>query len=167
LAGEGRRTILVEGDGGFLQNMQELGTVAANRLNLKLFLFVNNGYASIRMTQRNYFKGNYLGCDTQTGLGMPNWERLFAAYEIPSMEIGPGYQDESGFLTAFEAPGPAAFLVHIDPQQTYYPKITSRVTASGGMESNPLHRMSPDLDEATEAHVLRYLPALVGANRRQ
>jgi acetolactate synthase-1/2/3 large subunit len=54
-------------------------------------------------------------------------------------------------------PGPAAFLVKIDPQQTYFPKISSRVTASGGMESNPLHLMSPDLDEEVAAEVFHYL----------
>jgi len=158
-----RRTILIEGDGGFMQNMQELGTVMANRLNLKIFLFDDNGYASIRMMQRNYFKESYLGCDPKTGLGIPNWQRLFAAYHIPSMPLVPGFERDPGFLDAFDASGPAAFLVQIDPEQTYYPKIASRITASGSMESDPLHRMTPDLDEATEARVLRYLPQLVGA----
>jgi acetolactate synthase-1/2/3 large subunit len=153
----GRRTILLEGDGGFIQNLQELGTVAVNRLNLKIFLFDDNGYASIRMTQSNYFGGRYVGCDTATGLGIPQWDHLFAAYNIPVQRIGPGYHEDPGFLAAFNAPGPAAFLVHIDPVQTYFPKISSRVTPSGSMESNPLHLMTPDLDESTVAKVFRYL----------
>jgi acetolactate synthase-1/2/3 large subunit len=158
-AAGGRRTILVEGDGGFMQNLQELGTVAANKLNMKLFIFDDNGYASIRMTQLNYFKGRYVGCDTSTGLGIPKWEHLFAAYDIPTMRVKPGYETDAEFLKLFNAPGPAAFMVHIDPMQTYLPKIASRVTASGGMESNPLHRMSPDLEDAVVTEVLRYLPA--------
>lgn len=153
----GRRTILVEGDGGFIQNLQELGTIQANRLNVKIFLFDDNGYASIRMTQLNYFKGRYVGCDTQTGLGIPKWAPLFQAYDIPSMRVTPGFETDVDFLNLFNAPGPAAFLVHIDPMQTYFPKISSRVTASGGMESNPLHQMTPDLDETTAARVFRYL----------
>ncbi len=158
-AGKGRRTILVEGDGGFIQNLQELGTAAANKLNLKLFIFDDNGYASIRMTQINYFGGRYVGCDTSTGLGIPKWEHLFAAYDIPVMRVGIGYENDPEFLKRMDAEGPAAFLVHIDPKQTYFPKITSRVTASGSMESNPLHRMSPDLDDATAAKVFKYLPS--------
>ena len=156
-ASAGRRTILVEGDGGFIQNLQELGTVAVNRLNLKIFLFDDNGYASIRMTQKNYFGGSYVGCDTSTGLGIPRWEPLFAAYDIPVQRLEPGFQDNIQFLEAFHARGPAAFLVHIDPEQTYFPKISSRVTASGSMESNPLHLMTPELDEDTAAEVFRYL----------
>lgn len=156
-AAAGRRTILVEGDGGFMQNLQELGTVSANNINMKLFLFDDNGYASIRMTQLNYFKGRYVGCDAQTGLGIPKWEHLFRAYDIPSMRIGPGFESDPKFLEMFKAAGPAAFMVQIDPMQTYFPKISSRVTASGGMESNPLHRMTPDLDDAVVKKVLRYL----------
>jgi acetolactate synthase-1/2/3 large subunit len=158
-AANGRRTILVEGDGGFIQNLQELGTVSVNKLNLKMFIFDDNGYASIRMTQKNYFGGRYIGCDTATGLGIPKWDNLFAAYDIPLQTLRPGFDGEPAFLNAMNSPGPAAFLVKIDPQQTYFPKISSRVTPSGGMESNPLHLMSPDLDETTASEVFRYLRA--------
>jgi acetolactate synthase-1/2/3 large subunit len=158
LAARGRRTILVEGDGGFIQNLQELGTVSVNDLNLKIFIFDDNGYASIRMTQKNYFGGRCIGCDTNTGLGIPKWKHLFAAYDIPLQELRPGFEADPAFLDAFNTPGPAAFLVKIDPEQTYFPKISSRITASGNMESNPLHLMTPDLDEATSAKVFRYLP---------
>jgi len=157
IAAGGRRTILVEGDGGFTQNLQELGTVRAQNLNLKIFIFDDHGYASIRMTQSNYFGGRYVGCDTETGLGMPKWEPLFAAYDIPIMRIGPDFEQDAEFLRRFAETGPSGFIVKIDPKQTYFPKITSRVTASGSMESNPLHRMTPDLDEAVAARVFRYL----------
>jgi acetolactate synthase-1/2/3 large subunit len=159
VAARGRRTLLVEGDGGFIQNLQELGTVAVNRLRMKIFLFDNNGYASIRMTQASYFGGHYVGCDTATGLGMPNWDHLFAAYSIPLMRIGAGFERDPSFLNAFESTGPAAFMVPIDPEQTYYPKITSQIAAGGGMVSNPLHRMSPDLSPELAARVFRYLSA--------
>jgi acetolactate synthase-1/2/3 large subunit len=154
-----RRTLLIEGDGGFAQNLQEIGTAVVNRLNLKMFIFDDGGYASIRMTQRNYFKGAWIGCDVATGLGLPDWSRLFAAYDVPSLRIGPGFQAEAVFLELFRARGPAAFLVRIDPEQTYFPKISSRVTAAGSMVSEPLHRMTPPLDPELVAKWGRYLPA--------
>jgi acetolactate synthase-1/2/3 large subunit len=160
VAAGGRRTVLVEGDGGFTQNLQELGTVREQKLNLKIFIFDDHGYASIRMTQSNYFGGRYVGCDIETGLGMPKWEPLFAAYDIPMMRIGPAFEEDAEFLARFNANGPSAFIVKIDPKQTYFPKISSRVTAAGSMESNPLHRMTPDLDTDLEAKVFRYLPPL-------
>lgn len=151
-----RRVVLVEGDGGFSQNLQELGTAAVNDLNLKIFIFDDNGYASIRMTQRNYFGGRYVGCDKSTGLGIPNWEKLFDAYDIPVMRLLPGFADDGQFLARFSATGVAGFIVQIDPEQTYFPKITSRVTETGSMASNPLHIMTPDLDAATKLKVCRF-----------
>lgn len=156
-AAPGSRTVLIEGDGGFTQNLQELATVAVNDLPVKIFLFSNEGYASIRMTQRNYFDGHYLGCDTKTGLGFPDWGLLFRAYGIACLELGPLGTGTPGFDELFNAPGPAAFVVPIDPEQTYFPKITSRVTEGGGMESAPLHLMSPDLSDELAQRVFVYL----------
>ena len=163
LAAPDRRVILVEGDGGFAQNPQEVGTAAAMRSNLKIFIFDDNGYASIRMTQRNYFAGSYMGCDTSTGLGLPAWDTLFAAYGVPLIRLGHGWATDNKVLAALNGTGPAAFLVPIDPEQTYMPKITSRVAPGGSMVSNPLHAMTPDLEPAVASDVFRYVPNPYGA----
>ncbi|MEI7439722.1 MAG: thiamine pyrophosphate-dependent enzyme, partial [Thermoleophilia bacterium] len=162
LANPGRQVFLTEGDGGFAQNEQELGTLAATGANVKIFLMCNDGYASIRMTQRNYFKGAWIGCDAQTGLGLPNWEDLARAYRIPYARL----ENEAGLDAAFvgallQSDGPALIEVPIDPDQTYHPKITSSVQPDGSMRSNPLHKMSPDLPDDVEERVLAYIKALV------
>jgi acetolactate synthase-1/2/3 large subunit len=146
IAGKGRRTILIEGDGGFAQNMQELGTAAINDLNLKIFIFDDQGHASIRMTQRSYFGGKYLGCDTRSGLGLPKWERLFAAWDIDVMRLPVDFTNDDEFRARMSRRGIQAFIVPIDPEQTYFPKISSRITTSGSMESNPIDRMTPEID---------------------
>ena len=112
------------------------------------------------MTQRNYFGGAWIGCDTSSGLGFPDWAQLFAAFGIPLMTLQDGWQDDARFAELFDGDGPAGFLVPIDPEQTYFPKITSRVTASGSMESNPLHRMSPELPDELAARVTPHLGSL-------
>lgn len=157
-----RRVILVEGDGGFAQNLQEIGTVAINRLNLKIFIFDDGGYASIRMTQRSYFGGRYVGCDRSTGLGLPDWTKLFEAWDIPSIPLTEGYHENEHFIALFEGTGTAAFIVTIDPEQTYFPKITSRMTETGAMMSNPLHEMTPELDEVLQGKVSKFLNQTVG-----
>jgi acetolactate synthase-1/2/3 large subunit len=152
-----RRVIHIEGDGGFAQKLQELAIVDVNQLNIKSFIWANEGYGSIRQTQRNYFGGAYLGCDTETGLGFPDWPTLFKAYGIKVMVLHEGAMESEGFREAFEGEGPYAFIIPIDTEQTYLPKITSRVTESGSMESNPLHHMTPELPADVAADVLRYL----------
>ncbi|OIQ85897.1 acetolactate synthase isozyme 1 large subunit [mine drainage metagenome] len=152
-----RRVILVEGDGGFAQNLQEIGTAAINQLNLKMFVFDDAGYASIRMTQRSYFGGRYVGCDRKTGLGLPDWEKLFAAWDVPAIRIGKNYASSEDFKRLFDSAGPAAFIVSVDPEQTYFPKITSRINETGAMESNPLHLMTPDLEPELFGRVTQFL----------
>lgn len=157
VANPNKRVILVEGDGGFAQNLQEIGTAQINQLNLKIFIFDDAGYASIRMTQKNYFGGRYVGCDTQTGLGMPNWEKLFAAWDVPVMRLENQFDSSPNFINSFGAQSTAAYIVPIDPAQTYFPKIMSRVTDSGAMESNPLHMMSPPITEEEASNFLKYI----------
>jgi acetolactate synthase-1/2/3 large subunit len=153
----GKRVFLVEGDGGFSQNLQELATVAVNNLPIKTFIFANNGYGSIRMTQKNYFDGAYLGCDTETGLGFPDWELLFQSFGIATLTLDRNWAHNQQVQQAMESDQPYGFIVPIDPLQTYWPKITSRIVDGGGMESNPLHMMSPDLPAELFSKVTKFL----------
>ena len=137
----------MEGDGGFSQNLQELATVDVQKLNLKAFIFANNGYASIRMTQKNYFDGAYLGCDVESGLGFPDWQLLAKAFGIRSLTLGEDFATNENFLSEWNSAEACLFVVPIHPEQTYFPKISSQVTATGGMESAPLHKMSPPLED--------------------
>jgi acetolactate synthase-1/2/3 large subunit len=158
LAHPDKRTILTEGDGGFAQNYQELGTAVLHNLNLKVFIYSNQGYASIRTMQKNYFNNNYIGCDLETGVGFPSWDLVFQSYNIPYVTLTRELFNSERVLELFNSDCPAAFIVPLDPEQVYYPKISSKVLPSGRMESNPLHLMSPPLDEDRGNSLLRYLP---------
>lgn len=152
-----RRTILVEGDGGFAQNLQELGTASNLELNLKILIAENQGYASIRTTQKAYFNGNYVGCDSKTGLGMPDWIKLFSAYgiEVMSMDQSNLFSDE--FCRGMKKPGLFACIVRLDPDQLYFPKLTSKVLPSGQMASSALHEMSPKLPVEIANQVFKWI----------
>ena len=154
------RTILLEGDGGFSQNLQELGTVSAQRLNIKIFIFDDSGHASIRMTQKNYFGGRYVGCDRDTFLGLPQWLNIGSLWDIDVMRINNLSQlDTLEFTELFERDGPAIFILSICPDQTYFPKIASRVLPNGSMESNPIHAMTPSLPDVIANDVFIYIDA--------
>jgi acetolactate synthase-1/2/3 large subunit len=151
------RTILVEGDGGFSQNLQELATLSVHNLNVKIFLMCNEGYASIRMTQKNYFDGAYLGCDTKTGLGFPDWQTLARAYNIGCSELLENEIKTESFLQHFNKPGPHIFIVRVHPEQTFFPKISSRINDQGSMESEPLWEISPRLPTDLQQQVFKYI----------
>ena len=131
--------------------------MSLNNLPIKIFLYENGGYASIRMTQENYFNGEFVGCDRTTGLGLPNWRGVLESFGIDVVELDTSGLESPDVISALNSPNPVVFIVPIDPRQTYFPKITSRINADGMMESNPLHLMSPALDSDLAKVVFRYL----------
>ena len=102
------------------------------------------------MTQKNYFKGKYLGCDFSSGLGLPDWTQVFKGWDINILNVNRNFHKNEHFLEKFNRNGLDIFIVNIDPDQTYLPKISSRVTSSGSMESNPIDKMSPEIDYLKE-----------------
>jgi acetolactate synthase-1/2/3 large subunit len=152
-----RRVLALEGDGGFAQNLQELGVVKAHKLNLKMFISSNRGYASIRSSQRAYFNDHYIGCDESSGLGFPDWSMIFKSYDIPVIEVNPENAFGTEFTDLLNYEGPAAFVLRLDPEQAYFPRIGSRLNAKGEMESAPLHQMTPEL---SIQEVQKFLPYL-------
>ncbi len=152
-----RRVLALEGDGGFAQNLQELGVVKAHKLNLKMFISSNRGYASIRSSQRAYFNGHYVGCDEISGLGFPDWSMIFTSYDIPVIEVSPENAFGPEFTNLLNSEGPAAFVLRLDPEQAYFPRVGSRLNAKGEMESAPLHQMTPELSLQEAQKFLPYL----------
>ncbi|HVT74539.1 MAG TPA: thiamine pyrophosphate-binding protein [Lacunisphaera sp.] len=158
LARPGQRVIHVEGDGGFAQNLQELAVVRRQNLPLKMFVFDNHGYASIRATQKKFFGGAYVGCDEETGLGSPDWPALFRAYGIPARHLEPDEATPERLAALMDKPGAEAWIVHVDPDQSNFPAVATRLRPDGKMESSPLYDMLPPLDPVVWSQVSRYLP---------
>jgi acetolactate synthase-1/2/3 large subunit len=109
------------------------------------------------MTQKNYFQGQYLGCDTTTGLGLPNWKLIAEAYSINFSRFDSISELKLSLPRILGSDGPEFVLLDIDPDQTYFPKISSHISADGNMVSNPLHLMTPEL---SEDEIRLYLPYL-------
>ena len=157
LANLEKRVILFEGDGGFAQNLQELSTVKTNNLNIKIFLMNNGGYMSIKQNQKNVFNGHYIGCDSASGLEMPNWEFIAKAFGLKYFRLDRFSLNSSEFQNLLKLKEAIFFDVQIDPEQTYYPKITSFKNTNGQMESNPIHIMEPSLTKTQEEKYIKYI----------
>jgi len=157
LAYSEKRTILFEGDGGFAQNLQEIGTAVKNSLNLKIFIMDNGGYQSIRGNQKISFSGHYIGCDSSTGLGLPDWEQLGSAYDCKTFAVTSNTAFNDEFMTLFNSNEIVIFIVKIDPDQTYWPRLLSKKDLNGNIISNPLHLMDPRLTAEQESKYFKYL----------
>jgi acetolactate synthase-1/2/3 large subunit len=157
MANPEKRVILFEGDGGFAQNIQELSTVKTNNLNIKIFLMNNGGYMSIKQNQKNAFSGHYIGCDVESGLGMPNWELIAKSFGIKYFKLDEEAVQTSEFEHHLNSEGPIFFDLQIDPEQTYFPKIVSVQNKDGSIVSNPIHIMEPTLSSDLEQSFIKYI----------
>lgn len=149
-----RRTISVDGDGGFVMNIQELEVVRRLRLPIKYFILNNNGYASIRASQGGYFKET-IGCDPDSGLTLPDISALAAAFGLATVRIT-GEDDLRASLDKVLAQeGPVLCELMVEPDQAIGPRVTSRIGQNGAMVSRPLEDLFPFLEpEELQANML-------------
>ncbi|MHA3902461.1 thiamine pyrophosphate-binding protein [Castellaniella sp. WN] len=141
-----RRTISVDGDGGFVMNIQELEVVRRLNLPIKYFVLNNNGYASIRASQSGYFKET-LGCDSSSGLTLPDIGLLAAAFGVQVRRVSNPDELEAVIKETLALPGPAVCEVMVKPDQAIGPRVKSRIGENGSMVSDPLENLFPYLDQ--------------------
>ena len=145
LASGGRRTVCVNGDGGFQLNIQDLETVRRLDLPIKYFILNNQGYASMRATHRNYFEGRLIASDASSGLTLPDIRRVADAYGIANNRIENHAELEARIFEALSTGGPFISEVMIDPEELTGPKVKSILGADGKMVSMPLEDLAPFL----------------------
>jgi acetolactate synthase-1/2/3 large subunit len=146
LASGRRRTISVDGDGGFVMNIQELEVVRRFKLPIKFFVLNNNGYGSIRQTQNGYFKGKLVASDPSSGLTLPDLGRVAESFGIETCEIQNFSQIAPCVREMLSHDRPMVCVVKISPQQTTTPRLSSGQRTDGTMYSKPLEDLWPFLD---------------------
>lgn len=145
IANNKKRVISVNGDGGFQMNIQELQTVVHNKLPLKIFIFENQGYTSIKHTQQAYMDGFLVGSDPDSGLSCPDCKKIAQSYNIPSLTVRNPDLLKNVISQALEMEGPVIVEVILEPFQEIKPKVSSQKLPSGQLLSKPLEDMYPFL----------------------
>ena len=84
---DNKRIICIAGEGGFQMTSQELATVMHYKLPIKIFIYNNGGYLTIKQTQEINFNGRLMGSNEETGLSFPKYKELGSAYNIKSIQI--------------------------------------------------------------------------------
>jgi acetolactate synthase-1/2/3 large subunit len=144
--GSGRhRTISITGDGSMQFNIQELMTIAHYQMPIKIFLFNNKGFASIRATQNSFFQGHFVGADGGSGVANPDFAKLAEAYGIGYARIESSADLLAGITAALADDLPLLCEVSIANEQTISPKASAFRREDGTFESRPLEDMSPFL----------------------
>lgn len=94
----GKPVICITGDGSIMMNLQELQTIKHYKLPIKIYVLNNNGYRSIELTQTNYFDGDFIGCNSQSGVSFPDFNKLGEVFgvDITVVDIGNDYVFQKG-----------------------------------------------------------------------
>jgi len=144
-AGMDKNVVVVLGDGSLQTNIQELQTLAHYGFNIKIFVINNGGYGSIRRTQETFFKGFYVGATPESGVTMPESERICSAYGVPFVRIENRANLTRVIRNALARRGPCFCEVMAQYSQKILPGVPSYALEDGSIRSKALHEMVPDI----------------------
>jgi acetolactate synthase-1/2/3 large subunit len=133
-ANKKRRIICIDGDGSIQINIQELQTMVANHLPVKLFIINNDGYGIIKQFQELYLNKRYEASISSKGVTNPNFKKISNAYGINYSEIKNNKQIDKVLNKVLKSKKAEFVNVIIDPNQKIIPKLQF---------GNPIEDLSP------------------------
>jgi acetolactate synthase-1/2/3 large subunit len=117
------RVICLEGDGSLHLNIHELQTMKHNNLPIKLIILNNNGYLSIKLTQKFLFKGKYVASEESSGVTFPDFKKISKAYDLPYFSIK-NHDDIDLVLEKFlKNDKPSILEVFTDENESHEPRV--------------------------------------------
>jgi acetolactate synthase-1/2/3 large subunit len=141
----GGRVVCISGDGGLQMNVQEFQTVYHYQLPIKLFVFNNNGYTSMRETQRAYFEG-YIAAEAGSGVSMPDFVRVAEGYRIPAVRVHSQDGLEEVIQNVLATEGPILCDIKVSENQLVIPKQGAFDRPDGKTVPRPIEDMIPYQD---------------------
>tara|TARA_R100000388_G_scaffold92490_1_gene75608 strand:- start:2550 stop:4328 length:1779 start_codon:yes stop_codon:yes gene_type:complete len=135
----------IVGDGSFQLNIQELQTMVHNKIPVKMFVWNNNGYLSIRTTQRKFFDDGFIGTDVKSGVSFPELEKIADAYGVSYTKATKVKKLNEVITETLETDGPVICEVMCKEWDAVLPTIGSKKLPNGKMFSRPLEDMFPFL----------------------
>jgi acetolactate synthase-1/2/3 large subunit len=145
IANPGREVIAVDGDGGFMFNIQELETIHRLQLPIKFFVLNNDGYSSIRASQTAFFGKASIGADRHTGTTIPDLCKIGASYGLGTYLIKDQTDLRSEVRRVLKMTGPVVCDVNVLPDEVRGPRVQSYQKPDGSFVSKPLEDLFPFL----------------------
>jgi acetolactate synthase-1/2/3 large subunit len=145
LANPGREVIAVDGDGGFMFNIQELETIRRLQLPIKFFVLNNDGYSSIRASQRSYFGKASIGADPESGVTIPDLSKVALSFGLAAHVIADQTDLRVQVRHVLQMKGPVVCDVNVLQDEVRAPRLQSHQRSDGSFVSKPLEDLFPFL----------------------
>jgi len=124
--------IAVSGDGSFMMNVQELGTIKRGQLPVKILLIDNQRLGMVRQWQKLFFDGRY----SETILtDNPDFVTLAGAFDIPGETISVKSQLHDALNRLLNSEGPYLLHVSISEEENVWPLVPPGAPNDKMMES--------------------------------
>jgi len=107
--------ICSEGDGSIMLNLQELEMIKHYKLPIKIFIYNNGGYFSIRNTHNNFFQ-RLSACDCSCDVTIPDFSKIIPAWGIEYERINNDNELEK-LTKVMDCEGPIICELMLDPHQ--------------------------------------------------
>lgn len=141
-----KEVICITGDGSIMMNLQELQTIKHYDIPIKIIIFSNDGYNAFRQTCKNFFNNCLIGCNAETGVSFPNFEKIALTFGFEYKHCHSNEDITEGVEWILNNSG--HLLLEIDQRfdDPVTPKVTSRLNEDGIFETPVLQDMYPFLD---------------------
>lgn len=143
LAEPNRPVLCLNCDGGIMMNLQELHTIIENDLPIKIIIFNNDGYLMIKQTQKLFHNSRYVSVDKNSGLGLPNFDKLMPAFGYNYYNLSSWDKFHETIQLFLQDPSASALEVFMDPLQDFIPKVKGIVNDDNTIIAPPIEEMSP------------------------
>ena len=144
MAGNGRRTISINGDGGVMFNIQDLQTIAEYELPISIYILSNDGYLTIKLMQENHFK-RYVGSERSSRVSCPDFVKVAQAFGIPALHVRSNAELGEQLRTSLTANGPMLVEIAMPPMQPLIPRVQTEKTPDGKLRPPAIENMYPFL----------------------
>jgi acetolactate synthase-1/2/3 large subunit len=125
------KIVCIEGDGSLHLNVHELQTMKHYNLPIKLIVINNDGYLSIKVSQKTFFNGNYVASEKNSGVSFPNYEKLIKAYDLPYFNITNNDNIHPTLTEFLSQEGPCVLEIFTDPDEFHEPKVVAKLDDEG------------------------------------
>src|SRR4029077_6147024 len=139
-AAPGRQIVCLTGDGGAMMNLQELQTIVHHNLPIKIFVYDNKGYETIRLMQKNHF-GRECVSGPDSGLTCPDFDQIARSFGIAIRTVVGLIVDPGEFYRyLLRADEPAVAILRLGERQVISPRVQSRME-NGKFVPTPIDHM--------------------------
>jgi len=139
------RVLAIESDGSFAMNIQDLETIAREKLNIKIVVLDSSGYKSIKLSQKRQGQSEH-GTSPANGLFLPISSKWARASGIQTCQVETFETLSKSLEWLMDSEEPRLVQIMVSESEEAVPRLISKLNKAGRMETSPFTELWPSLD---------------------